>query len=170
MVKARLSGSTLVHWLSFGNVFSLSPYEKRTWSFTWTNLHPHYSKICKEWLKLVSCSGDIKICYYLPLKRSVAQYLRAAHTFSSDLRERIKGSNFNKIERGPSFEQTWTPFTQGCHFAFFQVWLKLTQWLLYRRSIHVSYQASVAATSNDKKHSFIQEKYFDILNTLKSTH
>ena len=54
--------------------------------------------------------------------------------------------------------------------AFFQVWLKLTQWLLYRRSIYVSYRASVAATSNDKKHSFIQEKYFDILNTLQSTH
>ena len=33
---------------------------------------------------------------------------------------------------GPSFEQTWIPFTQGC---FCQVWLKLVQWFWRRKQM-----------------------------------
>ena len=34
---------------------------------------------------------------------------------------------------GPSFEQTWIPFTQGC---FVTIWVKLAQWFWKRRFLN----------------------------------
>ena len=70
------------------------------WPFIRTNLNPHHPRIgpvvLKKNFKVRQCIFAILILY--PLRKAC----------------------------GPSFEQTWIPFTQG-------VWLKLALWFLRRR-------------------------------------
>ena len=64
----------------------------------------------------------------------MAQYLRAAHTFARYSKGADQRSNLIRLSVALHLNKLEPPSLKD---AFFQVWLKLTQWLLYRRSIHV---------------------------------
>ena len=90
----------------------ISPW-KREEAFIWRYLKPlHPRMLCAKFgWNMLSGSWEEKFL----ISSMYFQYFKIIYPW--------KG-------RGPSFEQTWIPFTK---YALRQVWLKLAQWFLRRR-------------------------------------